>query len=146
VNSYVGVTLVVCLIFGTIVINASCDGSDLIGPENELEVTNVTDYFEFQVTALNAVTDSLTYSWENTGTCATFDQAHHHTGGRFTIAILDADSRTMALVFRQCDSECGGEISWSSQTQTGTPGKWTVAVSLRRASGDIGFSLQKADP
>jgi len=140
------VYLAVALILSSVSILA-CDVSDnIVGPENQLEVRNVADTFEFHVTALDEVSDTLTYSWENTGTSANFDQAHDRTGGGVLIEVRDADSHLMALAFRQCSSECPGEIPWSSQTETGTSGMWTIAVFLWKASGDVGFALHKHEP
>ena len=36
---------------------SACGDSNLIGPENQLEATNATDQFQFQLTALANVTD-----------------------------------------------------------------------------------------
>ena len=142
----VNVTLGLFLILSYVAISACGDSDNLIGPGNELEVTNVTDDFQFQVTALNKVTDSLTYSWENTGTSADFFQRHRLAGGSFTIEIHDADSQIMARVTLQCEPDCPVDVSWSSQTATGTSGVWTIKVLLRRTSGDLRFGVQKHDP
>jgi hypothetical protein len=50
-------------------------------------VTNATDDFQFQVSDLKDVTQTLTCSWSNTGDSANVNQASSLTGGSATLTI-----------------------------------------------------------
>src|SRR3972149_3914334 len=55
---------------------AGCaSSSNVIGPENELEVNNASNTFQWQVTALSNVTQTLKYTWVITGTVANVNQS-----------------------------------------------------------------------
>ncbi|MCY3018128.1 MAG: hypothetical protein NTW87_03730, partial [Planctomycetota bacterium] len=47
-----------------------CSSANLIGPGNQLQVTNAADDFQLQVSTLSNVTQTLTYNWSNTGDSA----------------------------------------------------------------------------
>jgi len=51
------------------------DAANLIGPANQLEVTNQADTFQWQVTALDNVTQTVTYTWSMTGTVGFGEQS-----------------------------------------------------------------------
>ena len=114
---------------------AACDSGNVIGPENEPEVTNVADNFQWQVSNLNNVTQTLTYTWQNTGTMANVDQATSPSGGSATLTIRDADG---AQVYSRGLSENG-----TFQTDTGTSGSWTIVAELSGADGTFNFRVQK---
>lgn len=114
---------------------AGCSGTNVIGPENQLEVTNVADNFQWQVTALDKVTQTLTYGWTMTGTTANVNQASVLSGGTALLTVTDAD---------------GTEVYSSSLTQNGTftttagtAGAWTITVTLEKATGTLNFRVQK---
>jgi len=114
---------------------AACDGGNLIGPDNQLEVTNATDDFQWQVSNLNNVTQTLTYTWQNTGTSANVNQSTSPSGGSATLTISDADG---AQVYSRSLSETG-----TFQTDTGSAGAWTIVVDLSGADGTFNFRVQK---
>ncbi len=115
---------------------AGCgDDANLIGPDNQLEVQNLTDSFEWQVTALDRVTQTLTYTWQNTGTTANVNQSTSLTGGTADLRVLDDGG---AEVYDRDLTENG-----TFQTSAGTAGDWTVVVRLRSASGAVNFRLDK---
>jgi len=114
---------------------AACDSGNVIGPENEPEVTNVADNFQWQVSNLSNVTQTLTYTWQNTGTVANVDQATSPSGGSATLTIRDADG---TQVYGRGLSENG-----TFQTDTGPSGSWTIVVELSGADGTFNFRVQK---
>ena len=59
----------------------ACGGDNVIGPDNQLEVTNAADNFQYQVSNLDNVTETMQYTWQNTGTQATIDISQAITGG-----------------------------------------------------------------
>ncbi len=61
----------------------ACGGATLIGPENELQVSNDTDRFEWQASMLENVTQTLSYKWQNTATSANIDQSSSITSGNY---------------------------------------------------------------
>ncbi len=121
----------------TVTLAAACgDGANAIGPENQLEVTNAVDQFQFQLTALNGVTDRRVYDWENTGPRATIDISQSLTGTSAMLVIRDADDAVMYE----------GDIADDNDgtTQDGVPGTWRIEVVLTNVSGTFNFRVQKA--
>jgi hypothetical protein len=128
------VFLAVATLFSAGVLSG-CDANDLIGPENEPEVANVTDSFQWQVTDLGSVTQFLNYTWVNTGTTANVDQSSSLTGGSAGLEVRDAAGTTVFVG----DLSQGGTF----QTAPGVAGDWSVRVVLANASGTFNFRLQK---
>ena len=115
---------------------AGCgDSANVIGPENQLEVANETDSFQWQVSALSKVTQTLTYTWVNTGTTANVNQSSSLGGGAADLRITDDDG---AEVYAS-----GLGINGTFQTVSGGSGSWTVTVVLADATGTLNFRLQK---
>jgi len=114
---------------------AACAGDNSVGPGNQLEVTNVPDSFQWQVSNLSNVTQRFTYTWQNTGVIATVNQASAITAGVVTVTIRDGS---------------GIEVFVGNQTNTGTfdtglgtTGSWTIEVVLSGASGTVNFRVDK---
>lgn len=112
---------------------AGCDGTNVLGPQNQLEVANVPGSFEWQVTALDNVSQTLTYSWTNPGTTANVNQASSLAGGTATVLVRDASS---VQVYSKSLAENG-----TFNTSAGTTGTWTVVVTLSKAKGTLNFRL-----
>ncbi|HJN91848.1 MAG TPA: hypothetical protein QGF05_03845, partial [Dehalococcoidia bacterium] len=68
----------------------ACGGSNVIGPDNELEVASTADTFQWQVSDLDDVTQIVMYGWPMTGTVATVNQSSALAGGSATLTIQDA--------------------------------------------------------
>lgn len=110
-------------------------GENMIGPDNELEVANETDTFQWQVTALDKVTQTLTYTWAMTGTVANVNQSANPSSGNVTLRILDGAgdevySRSLAT-------------NGTFETSAGTAGNWTIIVTLSDVSGAVNFRVEK---
>lgn len=117
-------------------ISASCgDPSSRIGPENQQEVTNAIDQFQFQLTALANVSDSRSYDWENTGTQATIDVSQAITGGSAVLTIRDASGTVMY------DSDIGEDND--ATTPEGVSGTWRIEIVLTETTGTFNFRVQK---
>lgn len=112
-----------------------CSSGNVIGPNNQPEVTNLTDSFQFQATGLDNITQTLSYTWQNTGTVANVDQSGTLTGGSATLVIRDAAA---TQVYSRNLGETG-----TFATTTGTQGAWSVQVVLTNASGTVNFRAQK---
>ena len=117
---------------------AGCSDSTLIGPDNQLQVANNADNFAFQVSSLSGVTQTLTYTWPNTGTQASIDLSNAVMGGIGTLTVSDADGTEVYSV------TLSGSGSGSSSVGTG--GDWTIVVELSSVSGTLNFPVQKLGP
>lgn len=117
------------------VLAAACDDTNLIGPANQLEVTNAVDQFQFQLTDLADVDDVRSYTWENTGTQATIDVSQAITGGSALLTITDADGAIMYQEDIADDSD--------ATTPVGVAGMWQIEVRLESATGTFNFRVQK---
>ena len=119
-----------------VVLLACGDGANVIGPSNQLQVNNATDDFQLQVSNLGNVTQTLHYTWNNTGDSASVNQATVVTGGTATLTIRGPDN---AIVY-QSDLTGNGTF----QTTLSTVGAWSIELRLRKADGDVNFRVQKA--
>jgi hypothetical protein len=115
---------------------AACGGSNLVGPANQLQVANVADNFQWQVTGLNNVTQSFQYSWSNTGDSANVNIASSITGGSATLTISGPNN---AVIY---SGSLGANGTF--HTAKSTAGTWTIAVALDKCDGTLNFRVQKA--
>jgi hypothetical protein len=112
------------------------DGSNGIGPGNQLQVTNAADDFQLQVTSMHNVSETLRYAWTNTGDSASINQATVVTGGTATLTMRGPDS----TVVYQSDLTGNGTF----QSTLATAGTWFIELRLRKADGDVNFRVQTA--
>jgi hypothetical protein len=115
---------------------AGCGASNLIGPGNQLQVTNAADDFQFQVSTLSNVTQTLTYSWSNTGDSTNINQASTVTGGTATLTVRGP---TGTLLYQS-----GLQANGTFHSLKGTTGTWQIQVVLSKANGTLNFRVQKA--
>ena len=120
---------------GILLITGCEDSATGIGPENQLEVTNAVDQFQFQLTALDDVTDRRDYEWENTGAQATIDISQAISSGSAILTISDA-AGTVMYENDVADDEDG-------TTPVGVAGTWRIKVVLSRTTGTFNFRVQK---
>lgn len=128
--------LLISLLVLTSAVLATCGSDNVIGPGNQLQVTNAADDFQFQVSNLKDVTQTLTYSWSNTGDSANVNQASSLTGGSATLTIRDSVG---TLLY-----QAGLQNNGTFHTQKSTAGTWQVQVVLSKADGTLNFRVQKA--
>ncbi|MHB1193988.1 MAG: hypothetical protein ACYC6F_13180 [Longimicrobiales bacterium] len=123
-------------VLGVVLLVAACgEGANTIGPENQLEVSNAANTFQWQVTALSNVTQTLNYTWANSGTVANVNQSASVGGGSAQLRVTDASG---VQVYARSLAENG-----TFQTTAGTAGNWTVTVTLSEVNGTLNFRLQK---
>lgn len=104
-------------------------------PQFQPEITNAVDNFQFQVTGINNISQTLRYTWQNTGTFADVNQSCSVSGGTATLVIQDAAGKQ---VYSRNLSDNGTYV-----TSTGTTGNWTIQLVLSRCSGTLNFRVQK---
>src|SRR5512134_1673430 len=81
-----GLVLVLAFTYG-------CDGdSNPIAPSNQPEVANAPDTFQFQASNVARTTQTLTYSWTNTGSVADVNQSGQITSGEAVLTIRDGSN------------------------------------------------------
>ena len=114
---------------------AGCGDSNVIGPSNQLEVTNATDNFQFQASNLVDITQSLAYTWTNTGTQANINQSGSLAGGTALLIVRDPSGNE---VYRRSLSETGSFV-----TGTGAAGAWRIELRLSKLTGVVNFRVQK---
>lgn len=115
---------------------AGCGAANVIGPGNQLQVTNAPDDFQFQATDLNNVTQTLTYNWSNTGDSASINQSSSLTGGSATLTVLGPTGTVLY--------QSGLQNNGTFHTQKDTSGTWQIQVVLTKANGTPNFRIQKA--
>lgn len=127
--------LLISATLGALVL-ACGSSANIIGPGNQLQVTNAPDDFQLQVTGLTNVDQTLRYTWSNTGDSTSVDQSSAVTSGTATLTIRDP----------------GGVVVYQSNLQTNgtfhsaksTTGAWKIEVKLVNADGTVNFRVQKA--
>ena len=99
------------------------------------EISNTTDTFTFRANNAYVVTETLTYSWNNTGDHATIEHLTGRSGGTATLVIFDADGTQVY------SDELKSSVT--EATQLGNAGTWRVVVQFVEFSGSAYFKLQK---
>ena len=118
------------------IVTASCgDAANPIGPSNQPEIANNRDTFQFQASNLSRTTQTLNYTWENTGTIANVNQSGSISNGTATLTIRAASG---ADVYTRDLSTTG-----TFTTTTGPAGSWRIEVRLDNVTGTLNFRVQK---
>jgi hypothetical protein len=113
----------------------ACQGVNC--PQYQLELANQTDSFEFQVTDLIQVTQTLQYTWHTTGAQATINQASQLSAGTARLVLRDAAGTPVYAA----DLRANGTF----RSTTGEAGNWTIQVELTTVSGTLNFRVQKGE-
>ncbi len=114
---------------------AACGSDNVLGPGNQVQVSNNADTFEWQASNMDQVSQTLSYDWTMTGTTADVNQSSAITGGSATLTVTD-DAGT--VVYTANLSQNG-----TFTTDVGVAGTWTVEVRLNGTSGMVNFRLEK---
>lgn len=101
----------------------------------DLQVTNAADTFQFQVTDTKNYTHTYAYTWANSGTAATVNQASSISGGDATLILKD---NTGATVYAKSLKQNG-----TFTTTAGVAGNWTIQILANHVSGTLNFRAQK---
>jgi hypothetical protein len=121
----------------TLVLGACGVDANVLGPGDEPEVSNATDTFAWHVSDVSNVSQSLAYTWTNTGTTADVNQAGSMDAG--TAMLRVADDEGTQVYARSLDDD------GTFRTKAGAAGEWTVTVTLSEASGSAEFRLENPD-
>jgi len=124
-----------CLSVVLVLVTACGDDSNPIGPSNQPEIANITDNFQFQASNLTGTTQTLVYSWTNTGTAANIDQSGAISSGQATVTIRDSSN---AQVYSGDLRNTGTFVS-----SNGASGTWRIEVRLNDVTGTLNFRVQK---
>ncbi len=122
-------------VLAAILLAGGCDSTNGIGPDNQLEVTSATDSFQLQVTALERVTETLSYSWENTGPQATIDISQAITAGSALLTLTDSEGTVVYQEDIRDDSD--------GTTTVGVAGSWMIRVEIVDVTGTFNFRAQR---
>lgn len=123
-------------ILGLALLAMAAGCSDNVSSGKDWQVTNATDNFQFQVTAMQNFSKRLEYVWSNTGTAASVNQACSITGGTASLTLFDGAGTP---VYMRSLRENG-----TYATATGTSGSWLVRVDLSKTDGTLNFRAQKS--
>lgn len=117
----------------TMISLAAAGCSDPLAPFQP-EVGNVPGTFQFQATAMQNVTVTRDYTWQNSATTANVNKSSAITGGTATLTIRDAQ---------------GTEVHASSLATNGTPttsagtaGAWTIRIVFTGVTGTVNFRVE----
>jgi hypothetical protein len=119
-----------------LVLAAACGNSTGPLAPFQPQINNIADNFEFQATNVTGVTWTYNYTWSNSGTSASVNQATTITAGTATVTVYDKNG---TQVYTQTLSANG-----TFATSAGVAGNWTVKVAFTNYSGTVNFRLQKA--
>ncbi len=113
----------------------ACSSGNLLGPDNQLQVSNQPDTFEWQATAMSNIKQTLVYSWQNTGTTANVNQSSNITAGRAALTIRDALGTPIYV------RSLGDNGTFT--TPNGSSGTWAIVVELDGVDGAVNFRVEK---
>ena len=116
---------------------AGCGGGSALNPQFQPQVTNQTDNFQFQTTGITKITQTLNYTWQNSGTLANINQACAITAGTATLTLKDANGTQVY----SASLSANGTFPTSP---AGISGGWTITIALNNVSGTLNFRAQKA--
>jgi hypothetical protein len=124
-------------IFATmaLVVFSACGTDDIVDIRYEPQVLNATDDFSFQAVGFLDITQTSSYTWQNTGTIAKVDRSSLVTLDSGTLTIIDANGTQVYSAALTC---CG-----TVETSAGTAGSWTIRVALTNSSGTAKFRVQR---
>ncbi len=128
-----GFCWVMCVL--TLVSLACGNDANPIGPSNQPEIANLQDNFQFQASNLTGTTQTLTYTWANTGTSANVNQSGTVSSGTATLTIRNPAG----------DQVYSRDLSTTGTftTGTGSSGNWQIEVRLINVTGTLNFRVQK---
>jgi hypothetical protein len=121
---------------GAILLLAGC-GDSATAPGRDPEIINSADNFQYQITDIQGFSGTQVYSWQNSGTTATVNQAAAIAAGSATLVLRDANGLE---VYTRSLADNG-----TFSSSAGTAGSWTVRVIYSGADATVNFRLDKAN-
>lgn len=122
-------------VLASVVVAGACGDNNPVGPSNQPEIANNRDNFQFQASNLRNTTQTLTYTWENTGTTANVNQSGQISSGTARLTVRDASGTE---VYARTLTDTGTFSSTS-----GAAGNWRIDVRLDGVTGTLNFRVQK---
>jgi hypothetical protein len=114
-----------------------CGGKNVLtNPAFQPEIVNLTDSFSLQATNVTGVTQTIQWTWQNTGTNAVIDHSSMITGGTAIMTILDSNG---VQLYMEPLAQSG-----NPNIGSGAPGGWVIRLTLTNVSGTLNFRVQKA--
>jgi hypothetical protein len=113
----------------------ACGDSNPVGPSNQPEIGNNTDNFQFQASNLAGTTQTLSYSWQHTGTVANINQSGAVSAGDTRLILRDGAGNAVY------DADLKNTGTFMSSI--GTAGTWRIEVRLQNVTGTLNFRVQK---
>ena len=113
-----------------------CGGGSALNPAFQPQVANNPDNFQFQSTGVQNVTQTLQYTWSDSGMHASINQACTVSGGTATVTLRDAVGTTVYM------GNLANNGTFASNA--GQTGNWTIIVTLSGYSGTLNFRAQMA--
>ena len=107
-----------------------------VAPGIQSQVNNAPDNFQYQTTSVRTYTGTASYSWSNSGTRATINQATTVTGGTMTLTITDNAGT-------QVYSNSMANNGTFQTSPVGVAGMWTIRIDYVGANGTVNFRVQK---
>jgi len=114
-----------------------CGSGSALNPVFQPQVANNPDNFQFQSTGVQNVTQTLQYTWPNSGTHASVNQATTVTTGSAMLQIRDSQG----TVVYNSDLALNGTFPTAP---AGQAGNWTILLTLSNYSGTLNFRVQMA--
>ena len=110
-------------------------GRQRMSAGKDLQVANVADGFQFQVTDTKKYSHTYTYTWANSGTAATVNQSSSKSGGDATLVFKDNAGTT---VYSRSLKQNG-----TFTTTARTAGNWTNQLLANKVTGTLNFRAEK---
>lgn len=110
-------------------------GNSALNPKFQPQVSNKPDNFQFQTTGIQNVTQTLHYSWQNSGAAASINQACAITSGTALLTVRDSNG----IEVYSGDLKANGTFT----SVTGASGAWSIDVVLTKVNGTLNFRVQK---
>src|SRR3954469_22624307 len=118
-----------------LVLGTACADSivRILAPDNDPQVVDTPEKFQFTATDLRNVNDRVTAVWPNPAAKAklTHDSFIHHGYG--VLIVRDAAGVTVDSTLL--------ELNLEAETRPGVPGNWTLTLILAGARGRVNFTL-----
>lgn len=118
------------------VISGCGSANSALNPAFQPQVSNLADNFQFQTTGITNVSQTVQYTWQNSGTHASINQACSINPGSAFVTIRDAAGNTVY----SADLASNGTFT----SIAGTSGAWTIQVAFSNTSGTVNFRVQMA--
>jgi hypothetical protein len=121
----------------TVLLFAACGSDQVTAPRFEPQIVNSADDFSFQATDVDGVTQTLEYTWENSGSLANVTQSS---------SISTPPGSAMLVIIGGANNQVYSRSLTEVGTFTSSPcmaGTWKIRVILNDVRGTMNFRVQK---